>query len=173
MDDFNLIEIPKTEWDDIKQGFQEGHIDKTLRNHFLESNVDDHVDDEDDFDFGYDVINWTNNFTHDDLISTSFEEYLYSFCVTRGSVTNEDDTVVDDPLYSESSYTVKDWCRYLLYFKAVNSAIGDRLFACIIGAFGNFLPQGNAVIGLLSSVPSMYHSLQIVNKYGKGNIMSY
>lgn len=68
----------------------------------------------------------------------------------------------EDPVTAGCSFSMRDFCRFALFLRVSNAAIGDRLFSSVVGAMGIFLPKPNAVSTALKTNPSMYTTLKLV-----------
>lgn len=96
------------------------------------------------------------------------EDFGTTLTLTSFSCPVDDEVVAagESPVFPGSPFTLKDMCRYLLFVKCQNSAVGDRLLASLFGVLPTFLPLDNALLPLLRRSPSMYHCLKLCRNLG-------
>jgi len=152
------------EWQLLQEAFEAGEVNTD----YVRAEEDD--DEDDGHDDIHDDIMWETQSERDNE-ENSFHQVLEPYLFGRKNPQQTDDAILDDEeLFPNSPISVKDLCRYLLYLKASNASIGDRLFASIIGSLIRFMPTNNILAQTLKVQPTMYYIYLIRNVISNLNL---
>ena len=161
MINFEDINIPSHPFDEIRRALVAGEMQIPFSPAWSPGQDSEHVDEEED-DNDIDTGDGWAPDAHD--YSNDFTE-LISVHRWRGGVkaTGVRESSTEEPIFQGSQFLMKDLCRFALFIKNSNAAIGDRLFASIVGAIALFLPVPNTFTSILQSNPSMFSTLKMIN----------
>lgn len=165
--DNNYLNASQSEWLAVQAGFESGEYNMCPLETLQKAKEMEEVEEEEEQDillhdyFGLDWEERTEDTNEDvpDDFGELMKPHLHSY-----SVSKSDDWIAagDKELFENSEFRARDICRSLLNLKSMHSGMGTRLFSSIVGSFLTFLPKDNVLRSLLTTKPTMYCLMKMV-----------
>jgi len=163
----------------VQYGTYKSEEDVNENNNLVEEVDEVSVVDDFDNDYNYDndgggndEILFENEHSDDDqyeIPTFNNEVFDDSQLFSSGLLVSKPNSLVDledevnRPLFEDSNFSLKEFCRYLLVLKT-NLNLGDVSFTIIVGSILAFLPERNGFNKYININPSMYDINKTIEK---------